>query len=98
MIRQVCMDYIETERDFYKNFIIGGGVRFDEYLARKRQDSVWGDDLEIQALSEIYNRSIEIYAYSSEPMRTFHEVNTNNQNPIRLSYHGASHYNSVMII
>lgn len=94
-IRQVCMDYIETERDFYKNFVVGGNSRFNEYMARKRTEGVWGDDLEIQALSEIYDRPIEIYAYSAEPMRTFHEVNQNNRTPIRLSYHGASHYNSV---
>lgn len=36
-------------------------------------DGVWGDDIELQALSEIYNRPIEIYAYNNEPMRTFHE-------------------------
>jgi len=85
----------ESEKNFYKNYIIGGGARFDEYLERKRKDGVWGDDLEIQALSEIYDRSIQIYAYSGEPMRTFHEVNSNNQEPIRLSYHGSSHYNSI---
>jgi len=94
-IRKICMDYIELEKNFYKNYIIGGGARFDEYLERKRKDGVWGDDLEIQALSEIYDRSIQIYAYSGEPMRTFHEVNSNNQEPIRLSYHGSSHYNSI---
>jgi len=94
-IRKICMDYIELEKNFYKNYIIGGGSRFDEYLERKRKDGVWGDDLEIQALSEIYDRSIQIYAYSGEPMRTFHEVSTNNQEPIRLSYHGSSHYNSI---
>ncbi len=87
----------ELEKNFYKNYIIGGGSRFDEYLERKRKDGVWGDDLEIQALSEIYDRSIQIYAYSGEPMRTFHEVSTNNQEPIKLSYHGSSHYNSVFI-
>jgi len=25
-------------------------------------------------MSEIYDRAIEIYAYSSKPMKTFHEV------------------------
>jgi OTU domain-containing protein 5 len=47
---------------------------FEQYVQCKRQDKVWGDDIEIQALSEIYNRPIEIYAYSTEPMRTFHEL------------------------
>ena len=62
---------------------------------RKKVNGVWGDDIEIQALSEIYNRPIEIYAYSNVPMRTFHEQDEGAE-PFRLSYHGKSHYNSVI--
>jgi len=48
-------------------------------------------------MSEIYDRPIEIYAYSTESMRTFHEQeDERNRKPIRLSYHGKSHYNSVV--
>ncbi len=65
------MDYILNENQYYKDFIEGGNV--EEYVARKKINGVWGDDVEIQALSEIYNRPIEIYAYSNQPMRTFHE-------------------------
>lgn len=51
-------------------------------------------------MSEIYNRPIEIYAYHSEPMRTFHEEyqKVNGIQPIRLSYHGREHYNSIVKI
>jgi len=38
----------------------------------------WGDDIELQALSEIYNRPIELFAYNLTPMRTFHETNVYN--------------------
>ena len=66
-------------------------------MARKREDGVWGDDVEIQALSEIYDRPIELYAYSKVPMRTFHESHgSEGTQPIRLSYHGKSHFNSIM--
>lgn len=42
---------------------------------------------------------IEIYAYSNTPMRTFHETsNKNLGEPIRLSYHGQSHFNSIVKI
>jgi OTU domain-containing protein 5 len=71
MIREKVMDYILNENQYYKDFIEGGNV--EEYVARKKINGVWGDDVEIQALSEIYNRPIEIYAYSNQPMRTFHE-------------------------
>jgi hypothetical protein len=43
----------------------------------------------------MYNRPIEIFAYSNEPMRTFHE-SEGKYEPFRLSYHGQSHYNLVV--
>lgn len=68
------MDYIISEKEYFKDFIIGGNEESVEaYVARKRQNGTWGDDVEIQAMSEIYDRPIEIYAYSKDPMRTFHE-------------------------
>ena len=93
-IRRYCVEYLEIEEEFFKNYISDD---FKEYCKRKRNDGVWGDDIEIQVLSEIYNRSVEIYAYSNEPMRTFHEGGgEGGRNVIRLSYHGGNHYNSVI--
>lgn len=60
----------------------------------ERGDIEQGDDLEIRALSKIYMRPIEIYAYSNQPMNVF---NKNILEPIRLSYHREVHYNSVYI-
>ena len=96
IIRKKCMDYLEVQKRFFKLFIEGD---FDEYIKRKRMDAIWGDDIEIEALSEIYNRPIEIYSGSSTPLRCFHEDKSNyscNKIPIRLSYHGKKHYNSVI--
>jgi hypothetical protein len=45
-------------------------------------------------MSEIYARPIEIYAYDVKPMKTFHEEG--DVTPFRLSYHGNSHYNSIV--
>lgn len=42
-------------------------------------------------------RPVEIYAYSNTPMRTFHESKDGTTLPIRLSYHGESHYNSIIM-
>lgn len=89
------MTYLEQERTFFEQFVVGD---YDQYLERKKQHGVWGDDLEIQALSEIYNRSVEIYAYRAQPMRTFHEEKRRGSKPIRLSYHGNEHYNSIVEI
>lgn len=92
------MDYIEIEKHFFKNYIVSGEYGFKLYVEMKRKEGIWGDDVEIQALSEIYNRPVELYGYSLEPMRTFHETNKKNIEPMRLSYHGQCHYNSVKAI
>jgi len=64
------------------------------YIARLQEPGQWGGDLEIQAMAELYNRSIEIYAYSAVPNRCYLKHLTTP--PIRLSYHFRSHYNSVV--
>lgn len=40
-----------------------------------KRNGKWGDNIEIQAFSEIYGRSIEIYEYNNEPMKTFSNDN-----------------------
>lgn len=63
-------------------------------------------------MSEIYDRPIEIYAYDTKPMKTFHEqaeasdqIQYKNEAghdivetvfPFRLSFHGSSHYNCIV--
>ncbi|MCQ2816642.1 MAG: hypothetical protein MJ252_05165 [archaeon] len=108
ILREKCMDYIEEEKNYFQQFIEGD---IEEYIKMKRVPGVWGDDIELQALSEIYNRPIEIFSNSKEPLKTFHENNSsfsrfksneekskkNSENfPIRISYHGSSHYNSLI--
>lgn len=93
------MRYLEAECEYFKSFIEDGSTTFEEYIKRKSQDGVWGDDVEIQALSEIYDVPIEIYAYSNKPMKTFHESrDEGEQRVLRLSYHGMSHYNSIVAL
>jgi len=109
IIREKCMDYLLIERDFFSQFVEGGNKEFDNYIKMKRKSGVWGDDVELQAISEIYNRPIEIYSGSNKPLKTFHEnikeFNLKDEkeenkrvkiSPIRVSYHGKEHYNSVV--
>ena len=102
VLREKCMDYLVVQKRFFAQFIEGD---FDSYINEKRKDGIWGDDIELEALSEIYNRPIEIYSGSEKPLRCFHEdkkLYLNNTNkgiiitPIRLSYHGRKHYNSII--
>jgi len=96
-LRNWCMSYIVQEKEFFSQYIVGGTSAFSGYVANKRLSGEWGDDIEIEAFSEIYGCPIEIYAYDDKPMRTFHEntIIKEGQRPITLSYHGRSHYNSV---
>ena len=107
------MKYLLIERKFFSQFVEGGDKEFDNYINMKSKLGVWGDDVELQAISEIYNRSIEIYSGSNKPLKTFHEnineFNLKKENeegnikeekikisPIRISYHGKEHYNSII--
>ncbi|GAB4824654.1 OVARIAN TUMOR DOMAIN-containing deubiquitinating enzyme 6 [Ancistrocladus abbreviatus] len=93
LTRQMCIDYMEQERDHFSQFLTEG---FMSYCNRKRRDKVYGNNVEIQALSEMYNRPIHIYSYSTEPMNIFHGSYNTDLPPIRLSYHHGNHYNSLV--
>ncbi|KAK6034371.1 yippee putative zinc-binding protein, partial [Cooperia oncophora] len=94
-VRRLCMDYMERNRDHFAPFV---AENFSSYVARKRQPGAHGNHVELQAISEMFARPIEIYEYSENPRNVFYptirslDVNV----PIRLSYHGSSHYNSVV--
>ncbi|KAL0741001.1 hypothetical protein Bca4012_082514 [Brassica carinata] len=98
MTRQMCMDYMvifpmEHERDHFSQFITEG---FTSYLKRKRRNKVYGNNMEIQALAEMYNRPIHIYSYSTEPINIFQGSYNTETPPIRLSYHHGNQYNSLV--
>ena len=91
-IRQLCLKYILDEKVFFQDYVTEDLL---DYVKRKSQDGTWGDDVEIEALSEIYGRPIEIYSTSAKPLRTFHEDNEREVEPVRLAYVGFCHYNSI---
>ena len=84
---------MEKERDHFSQFV---AEIFTAYSKRKRRDKVYGNNLEIQAMSEIYNRPIHIYSYSTEPINIFHGSYGTDSPPIRFSYHRGNHYNSLV--
>jgi OTU domain-containing protein 5 len=60
VVRAACMDHMERQAQFYSQFVVGGATRFKEYIRLKRMDGVWGDDPEIQAICELYDRPVEV--------------------------------------
>lgn len=61
-VREDCMNYIVQNRDYFEPYVTED---FDKYVTRKRTWNVHGNHLEIQAMSELYNRTIEVYCYKS---------------------------------
>ncbi|CAG9828684.1 unnamed protein product [Diabrotica balteata] len=91
-VRQDCMNYIVQNRDYFEPYVTED---FEKYVARKRTWHVHGNHLEIQAMSELYNRTIEVYCYQLEPINIFNGSRSTSYEPIRLSYHRMCHYNSI---
>jgi hypothetical protein len=48
LVRQKCVDYMESEAEFFCQFVEGGRESFPYYLQAKRTDACWGDDPEIE--------------------------------------------------
>lgn len=70
-----------------------------DYVARKRKDGVHGNNPEIQAVSELFNRPVEVFTPDSGgelPLNIFQKEYATPDEPIRLSYHDGNHYNAVI--
>ncbi|RQM23345.1 hypothetical protein B5M09_011802 [Aphanomyces astaci] len=80
IVRRFCMDYMELQRHFFEPFIVGDASAFDRYVRHKRLDAVWGDDPELQALCELYDRPAQVFAYDAaagaKQLRVFHDTVT----------------------
>ncbi|KAB1226773.1 OTU domain-containing protein 5 [Morella rubra] len=92
--QNLALNFLERETDRFSQFIT---ECFTTYCKKKRRrDKVYGNNVEIQALCEMYNRPIHIYSYSTEPINIFHGNYDTDSPPIRLSYHHGNHYNSLV--
>lgn len=94
VVRNNCMDYMLKNADYFSQYI--SDEDFEHYINRKRQDQCYGNNIEMQAMAEMYNRPIEVYQYTTDPINIFFGVYKTDNAPLRLSYHGSIHYNSVV--
>ncbi|CBN74632.1 OTU-like cysteine protease family protein [Ectocarpus siliculosus] len=65
-VRKACVEHMYRHRARFGVFV---AEDFRDYLFRIRQPGVWGDDLEIRALEEMFDRPIEIYSSESEGLQ-----------------------------
>ncbi|OQR91922.1 hypothetical protein ACHHYP_04203 [Achlya hypogyna] len=100
VVRAACMDYMEAEKTYFEPYVVGDMPAFLRYVAHKRQDAVWGDDPELQALSELYDRPLQVFVSDASTgaacLRTFHEASAGRGPPLRLSFYGGGHYDSII--
>ena len=93
-IRLKAMEYIKNNPDEFKNFMDEGSESFKNYVNRMMNDGQWGGNMELYALSKIYNAEIDVYI-SYQPICKI----CPSENPskvIKLGYYNNRHYNSVV--
>jgi len=105
ILRAKTCDYmVQHTNDFLpftSNAQTGDMFTIDEYTAYCndiKETNSWGGQLELRAISQIYEKPIEIYQASSSTLRIGEEFN---KPPIRLSYHRhqyglGEHYNALL--
>ncbi|CEL93524.1 unnamed protein product [Vitrella brassicaformis CCMP3155] len=94
LVRTKCMEYMEANREYFQEFV--WGERFEEHVHRMKQDREWGDEVEIQAMSQMYDCRIEIYDASTSELR--HQTcSACSPHPMRLSHLSGLHYDSIVL-
>jgi hypothetical protein len=93
VVRNHTMDYMLKNADYFSQYVTED---FEQYVNRKRSDHSYGNNLEMQAMAEMYSRTIEVHQYSIDPINIFFGMYKTDNAPIRLSYHYGVHYNSVV--
>ena len=91
-IRALCCEYLKIEKDYYADYITSNNI--NTYIQIMAKDGVWGGNIELQALSELYNVKIEIYVWSDEPINTLNE-DCSSDNTLRQFYRRKNHYDSI---
>jgi OTU domain-containing protein 5 len=92
---QVC-DFMERDVEHFGAFL---DEPLSDYINRKRRDGVHGNNPEIQAVSELFNRPVEVFTPDNgaeEPLNIFQKEYATQDQAIRLSYHDGNHYNAVV--
>jgi hypothetical protein len=98
ILRKQCVEHLKLHRDRFEMFC---DKNFDEHIEEMSKLGSWGDDMEIRALEEILDRIICIYSADTpdlnRPINQIFEESSilSDSVPLKLSYHGSNHYNSV---
>jgi len=83
-VREECADFMSRDRDHFRDFVDGD---FDDYLAELRRPGTFGDNPEIQAIAELYNRPVVVFTVEDED-RGVRSSDGNNEAEILLEVDG----------
>jgi len=96
--RHVCNMFVKNH-NAYKDILGALGGTFDGYIQRMRALGIWGGEPEIRMVEMIFGRPVEIWESANGPRNTMQEEGRDdNNNPIRITYHGGNHYNSLVSV
>lgn len=94
-VRHQCLDHMAKDEEHFSQFV--EDEDFSKYLKRKRTAGVHGNNPEIQAISELFNRPVEVFTpdNGATPLNIFQSEYKTSDVPIRLSYQD-NHYDAVV--
>ena len=76
-VKSNLLEYILINKNFYKDFIVGGIENIPLYIKIKNLEGVWGDNIELHAFYELYDVNIDIYE-SKYIENNYNKVSTSN--------------------
>ena len=94
-VRNQSLDHMAKDMEHFSHFV--EGEDFSSYLKRKRMEGVHGNNPEIQAISELFNRPVEVFTpeNGATPLNIFQSEYKTSDVPIRLSFQD-NHYDAVV--
>ena len=88
LIREMIVNYVENNTCRFFSF----NLNFEEYLSNMRQNGTYGDNIEIQAFSELFGINVHVHVLNK--IQKDHKIIISNVNKcIHLLYDDINHYN-----
>jgi len=99
-VRREIINYMSSNRMHFEKYLNTEKTSFNDYINSLKALGTWGDNLEIDAASKLYQRQIIIYSHKKdEPFfiqqKTFYEESPGNNGVIRLLF-GDGHYDAIV--
>jgi len=94
--RNLAVEFLNNNKEYVRKFFAQDkGDNFDDYISRMEKNGTWGGHLELSALSESLNLTIQVYIKDQESI-TIEGSTKGGARVVRLAYHRAQeHYDSV---